>query len=151
MRSCPALEWRLDRSRTAAEEIRQGHPGWQRAEARAILLAICAISGHPAVFEHALSVEKVLPELEHHGGLPATDVEWALLDGNLLWSPLAPLSPTEGATNFVTSDHGPGLPGLLPRHVLEIHAGQRWQVWLLSRRDTAWQPILLLAADSALP
>ena len=58
--ACPALEWRLDRSRTAAEEIRQGHPGWQRAEARAILLAICAISGHPAVFEHALSVEKVL-------------------------------------------------------------------------------------------
>ena len=149
--ACPALEWRLDSPLTAAQELRQGQPGWQRAEARAILLATSAISGHPTVFDHVLNVADMLPELERLDGLPAAQVDWVLLDGNLPWSPITPLNLAGSAANVVVSDQGPGFPGLLPRHVLEIHAGRRWQVWLLTRRETTWQPTLLMGAGGQLP
>jgi N-acetylmuramoyl-L-alanine amidase len=146
--ACPALEWRLEPPLTPAEELRQIRPGWHRAEARAILLAISAISGHPAVFDHLLQPAEILDELVPYGGLPATEVDWALLDGNLAWTPLPPAIPVGAAVDFVDSDQGPGLPGLQPHHVLEIHAGPRWQIWRLDRLGSTWQPILLLGASS---
>ncbi len=153
--ACPALEWRLDPPLTPAREFRQVQPGWHRAEARVVLLAIAAVSGHPYVFDHLLDPARILADLENLGGLPASEIDWALLDGNFPWSPLPALVPVAGSGHSVTSVSGPGLPGLLPRHVLELHAGERWQVWLLNRsadNDKAvWQPTLLLGTGSQLP
>ncbi len=146
--ACPALEWRLDLPQTAQEELRQLKPGWHRAEARAILLAISAISGHPAVFDNTLDLWRIMKELEADGGLPVTEIDWVQVDGNFAWSPLPAFAPVAGAPKSISSNHGPGLPGLLFRHVLEIHAGDRWQVWLLDQARTrtgpGWQPHLLL-------
>jgi hypothetical protein len=153
--ACPALEWRLDLPQTAADELRQLQPGWHRAEARALLLAITAISGHPGVFAHTLNVGEILAGLEIDGGLPADAVDWVQVDGNLIWSPLPVIAPVVGAPKSVSSSHGPGLPGLLPRHILEIHAGDRWQVWLLDQERSAsgpiWRPSLLLGEASQEP
>ncbi len=153
--ACPALEWRLDLPQTAADELRQLQPGWHRAEARAVLLAITAISGHPGVFAHTLNVGEILAGLENDGGLPAGAVDWVQVDGNLIWSPLPVIAPVLGAPKSVGSSHGPGLPGLLPRHILEVHAGDRWQVWLLDQERSAsgpiWRPSLLLGDASQGP
>jgi hypothetical protein len=141
--ACPALEWRLDPPMTSTGELRQVEPGWHRAEARAILLALLAVSGEPAIWDHLLHLPVILAELEPLGGLPAAEVDWALLDGNLAWSPL-PALPTFAATpDSLDSGAGPGLPDLLPGHVLELHAGPRWQVWLVSGGASIRQATLL--------
>ncbi len=153
--ACPALEWRLDPPLTPTQEMRQLQPDWHRAEARAVLLSIAAISGHPAVFEHLMHPEVILRQLERVGGLPAATVDWVQLDGNLPWSPLPAFAPIAGGSDSVDSQTTPGLPAMLSRHTLEIHAGNQWQVWLLERASTdealAWQPTLLLSADDLEP
>ncbi len=146
--ACPALEWRLDPPGTPQVEMRQIQPGWQRAEARAILLAIAAISGHPAVFDHQLQPAELLRRFAALGGLPAADVDWVLVDGSLPWSALWPDEAFPAVARSVDSPLGPGLPGLLPRHLVEIHAGDRWQLWLVAKQDGNWQPTLLLSGES---
>ncbi len=147
--ACPALEWRLDLPQSAQEELRQLHPSWHRAEARAILLAAAAISGHPAVFDHPLHMDKILRDLAIDGGLPVAEVDWVQVDGNWPWTPLVATGPFAAVSKSVSFNHGPHLPGLLGRHVLEIHAGDRWQVWLLERPQVQagdrWQRRLLLS------
>lgn len=145
--AAPALEWLFDPPLTVAQELPQLQPGWHRAEARAILLAIAAISGHPGVFAHTILPTDILATIEAAGGLPAADVDWVQVDGNLPWSPLPDSGTVTTAPRSVDSGHGPGLPALLPRVVFEIHAGQQWQVWLLDQGDTGWQPTLLMGTD----
>ncbi len=149
--AAPALEWLLDPPLTAAQEMRQVHPGWHRAEARAILLAIAAISGHPGVFQNLIQPAEVLSAIEANGGLPAATVDWVQIDGNLPWSPMPALAPVADTALSVDSFRGPGLPALLPRIVFEIHAAEKWQVWLLDQSDTDRQPALLMGTNPQTP
>ena len=142
--ACPALEWRFDPPTSPAAELRMVRPGWQRAEARAILLAVTAVSGYPDVLAHQLQPAELLPLLAPLGGLPTAGVDWVLLDGNLAWSPLPAAPLASQSDEAVDSGTAPGLPTLLPRHTLEIHARERWQLWLLDRVGSGWEPTLLL-------
>jgi len=142
--ACPALEWRLDPPAGVAAEMRQVLPGWHRAEARAILLATAAISGQPAVFDHVLQPDVLLRQLESQGGLAAAKVDWVLVDGNLPWSPLPPGLTVTTRSHTLNPPSGPGLPGLLSRHLMEIHAANRWQLWLVTREQEQWHATLLL-------
>jgi len=132
--ACPALEWRFDPPLTITSELSQTQPGWSLAEARAIFIATAAISGHPAVMTHLLDPGAVIRRLQTRGGLPAERVQWAQLDGNFPWIPVADL-PT------------PGLPAFPVPHTLEVHAGDHWQLWLLS----AAEPVLLLSGPQSAP
>jgi len=151
--ACPALNWTFDPPQTAKVEMLQLQPGWARAEARAVLLSIAAISGHPDVFSQLIDIPRALATIASIGGHAPNTVEWVMLDGNLMWSPL----PTN--QTFTSADHsveleaeqklsgGPGLPALGQQHVLEVHTADQWQVWLLIKNEELWRPLLMLASN----
>ena len=74
------------------------------------------------------------------GGIPLEEVDWAEFDGNLIWSPLAGRQAHRDLSNSSTTavysldlKQGPGLPALGDRHTLEVHAGSKWELWLLEK------------------
>lgn len=137
--SCPALEIRLPGPATPRQEMLMSGRGWQRAEARAILLSIVSVFQPDKQLAPTLDVAAVIAALD--GGIALDDVDWAELDGNLTWSPLsgrAAGGPTSTAVDFsLGSGQGPGLPDLMDRHTLEIHSGPAWQMWLLEKSGRA--------------
>ncbi|MFT5232837.1 MAG: N-acetylmuramoyl-L-alanine amidase [Candidatus Krumholzibacteriia bacterium] len=145
--ACPALAWTFDPPETDVAEMLQLQPGWQRAEARAIMLAFAVISGHPEIMTQLINMPEILDLVARQGGPAADSVEWAMLDGNLMWSPLPPVHSFTSTTDTLNSLTGPGLPARLKQHVLEIHAGQQWQLWLLTKNEDSWRPILMLSSN----
>jgi N-acetylmuramoyl-L-alanine amidase len=137
--ACPALEIRLPGPATPRQEMLFSDRGWQRAEARAVLLSIVSLFQPEQQLAPSLDVAAVIAGLE--GGLALNTVDWAELDGNLMWSPLpGHTQGTHSSTevdNSLDSIHGPGLPDLIDRHTLEIHARGAWQLWLLEKSGAA--------------
>jgi len=153
--SCPALSWTFDPPQTSTTELLQLHPGWQRAEARTILLAIAAISGQPDIMSQLIDLPQVLIMLADQGGLEADAVEWVMLDGNLMWSPLPVAEGFTSTDESVASGTGQSLPARLDQHVLEVHTADQWQLWLLTRirqpyNDQSWRPIKMLTSNDRL-
>ena len=137
--SCPALEIRLPGPATPRQEMLLSERGWQRAEARAILLSIVSVFQPEKQLAPTLDVAAVIADLD--GGIALDSVDWAELDGNLMWSPVSGRD-TGGTTSIagdftLDSGQGPGLPDLMDRHILEIHAGPAWQLWLLEKSGSA--------------
>lgn len=146
--ACPALEISLPGPVSAEDETRLGEAGWQRAEARAILLAVAAALGQENVLQTTITPPALVAGWDT--GFPADSIDWMVLDGNFLWSqaagpgrtdPESALSP--GAGHPLSFRYGPGLPAVGPTHVLEIHAGSRWQLWLVRRVDGGWESELI--------
>jgi N-acetylmuramoyl-L-alanine amidase len=148
--ACPALAVSLPGPSTAEDEILLGDATWQRAEARAILLAVAAVLGQEPVLETTVLPPAIAENLDT--GFPRGSIDWMVLDGNFLWNggvePLLldrPNSTLPPGVDFpLSSGHGPGLPALGSRHTLEIHAGSRWQLWLLHRIERGWESRLML-------
>ncbi len=139
--SCPALEVRLPGAETPSQEMRLAHRGWQRAEARAVLLSIVSLfSGHEELAP-TLKVADVIAGLP--GVPPPARIDWAELDGNFIWSPI-PGPAGETTADSLDSFHDPGLPALLDRHTLEIHAGSLGQLWLLERSGAGFSARLMM-------
>ena len=136
--ACPALEIRLPGPGTSHQEMRLLDRGWQRAEARAVLLSIVSLFQQDGQLAPTLDVAAVIAGLP--GGIPLEEVDWAEIDGNLIWSPLAGRQAHRDLSNSSTTavysldlKQGPGLPALGDRHTLEVHAGSKWELWLLEK------------------
>ncbi|MEN8007770.1 MAG: N-acetylmuramoyl-L-alanine amidase [Candidatus Krumholzibacteriota bacterium] len=141
--ACPALAVRLPLPVTPRQEVRLMARGWQRAEARAVLLSVVSLFQPESRLAPTLDVAAVIAGLD--GGIRPDEVDWAELDGNLLWSPLPPRNedqahrpPSTVAEYSLDSRHGPGLPALGDRHTLEIRAGSKWELWLLEKSDSGF-------------
>jgi N-acetylmuramoyl-L-alanine amidase len=148
--ACPALEVRLPGPKTPRQEMRLAQRGWQRAEARAVLLSLASMLSHPGTgLVPVLDVAAVIADLP--GSPDPAEVDWAELDGNLLWSPISiPETTIDGQvlsparTDSLDSPGGPGLPALLDRHTLEINAGAVRQLWLLERSGSGFTARLMM-------
>jgi len=147
--ACPALEVLLPGPISPRQEMRLLQRGWQRAEARAILLSIASL------FEKDIRLLPTLDLAAVIGNLPGapnpTEVDWAELDGNLLWSPvpIREVTPGEdeispGGATPLDSERDPGLPALLDRHTLEIHSGDLGQMWLLEKSGDGYTARLMM-------
>jgi len=147
--ACPALDIRLAGPDTPRREMRLLERGWQRAEARAVLLSVVSLFQPDGQLAPTLDVASVIAGLP--GGIPLEKVDWAELDGNLIWSPMPrqpdsgnlPNSSTPGGYSL-DSIHGPGLPALGGRHTLEIHAGANWELWLLEKTGSGFTARLMM-------
>lgn len=115
--------------------------GWQRAEARAILMSVVSFfdgGGEPAP---GLDIASVIKDLAGARDLAA--VEWAELDGNFIWSPMPePASETDPVS--LDSWRDPGLPDLIDRHTLEIHSGGTSRLWLLENTADGFAARLMM-------
>jgi hypothetical protein len=144
--ACPALEVRLPGPETPGREMLLSHRGWQRAEARAVLLSIVSLFSQGNRDVRTLDVAAVIAGLP--GAPPVEDVEWAELDGNLAWSPVPARNHagelSQFAANALDSGGDPGLPALLERHTLEIRAGAFQQLWLLEKSGTGYDARLMM-------
>lgn len=138
--ACPALEVLLPGPATTPRELLLSDRGWQRAEARAVLMSIVSLLAGGENPAPTLDVAAVIANLP--GAPKPEDVFWAELDGNLNWSPVPSIPALEGLSpgtaDSLSSFQDPGLPDLLDRHTLEIHADQEWQLWLLEKSDTGY-------------
>ena len=141
--ACPALEVRLPGPETPRQEMRLLDRGWQRAEARAVLLSVVSLFQQDGHLAPTLDVAAIIAGLT--GGIPVDEVDWAELDGNLIWSPMPRRQdPRDGpnssnrALNSLDSPYGPGLPALGHRHTLEIRAGSKWELWLLEKSGSGF-------------
>ncbi len=147
--ACPALEVRLPGPRSPRQEMRLSQRGWQRAEARAVLLSVASLFQTGTRLVPTLDVAALIAALP--GSPDPAGVDWAEIDGNLLWSPV-PVPDTTGDGEDLSSDHadsldsskGPGLPALLDRHTLEINAGGVRQLWLLERSGSGFSARLMM-------
>ena len=127
-----------------------GQAGRQRAEARAIFLSVCAALGDVRALDLTIQPLAIIQQLDTDF-LPG-EIDWMELDGNFIWTTREASSkqlvggfPSTGESEIpVSSNQGPGLPALTPRHTLEIHSGSHWQLWLLDRREAGWKTRLLL-------
>jgi N-acetylmuramoyl-L-alanine amidase len=139
--ACPALEARLPGPVTPGQEMRLLDRGWQRAEARAILMSVVSFfdgGGEPAP---GLDIASVIKDLAGARDLAA--VEWAELDGNFIWSPMPePASETDPVS--LDSWLDPGLPDLIDRHTLEIHSGGTSRLWLLENTADGFAARLMM-------
>jgi len=148
--ACPALEVRLPGPWTPRQEMRLAQRGWQRAEARAILLSLASLLSKAGTgLVPVLDVAAVITDLP--GSPDPAEVDWAELDGNLLWSPIPVLETTTdgqdlspAGTDSLDSSGGPGLPALLDWHTLEISAGDVRQLWLLERSGSGFSARLMM-------
>ncbi len=138
--ACPALEIRLPGPATSHREMRLLDRGWQRAEARAVLLSVLSLFQQNGDLVPTLDVAAVIAGLD--GGIPLEEVDWARLDGNLIWSPMPRLSTPVAFS--LDSSHGPGLPALGDRHTLEVHAGSKWEMWLLEKTGSGFEARLMM-------
>ena len=147
--ACPALEVRLPGPRSPRQEMRLSQRGWQRAEARTVLLSVASLFETENRLVPTLDVAAIIADLP---GAPVPSVvDWAELDGNLLWSPVpireVTVDPTDLSLNRadpLDSARDPGLPALLDRHTLEIHAGDIRQLWLLERFGSGYAARLMM-------
>jgi hypothetical protein len=126
--ACPALVVELPA--VASDEDGLADPRTQDAQARALLLAVAAAWQGDVVPEEAAALSAVMA-----GFADARDVDWALWDGNLAWLP--PYRPDAFA------DDTP-LPARGDRHILELHRGEAWQLWAVTRTGSRWTGALLL-------
>ena len=147
--ACPALEVRLPGPQSPRQEMRQSQRGWQRVEARAVLLSIASLFEAETGLVPTLDMAAVIADLV--GSADLAEVDWAELDGNLAWSPVPALEPTGGGAEFpsggahsLDSPGDPGLPALLDRHTLEINAGDIRQLWLLERSGSGFSARLMM-------
>lgn len=146
--ACPALEVRLPGPWTPRQEMRLTQRGWQRAEARTVLLSLASLSSGTG-FIATLDVAAIIADLP--GAPDLAEVDWAELDGNLIWSPFPiPESTTDGQhlsparAKSLGLSSGPGLPAQLHRHTLEINAGDVRQLWLLERSGPGFTGRLMM-------
>jgi len=147
--ACPALEVRLPGPISPRQEMRQSQRGWQRVEARSVLLSIASLFEAGTGLVPTLDMAAVIADLV--GSADLAEVDWAELDGNLVWSPVPSLEPTGGGAEFpsdgahsLDSPGDPGLPALLDRHTLEINAGGIRQLWLLERSGSGFSARLMM-------
>ena len=138
--ACPALEIRLPGPATPADEMRLLERGWQRAEARAVLMSVVS------VFEGGQYLAPTLDGAELIGVLPertwSGNVDWAELDANFIWSPLPELGT--GAPDSLDSWRDPGLPDLIGRHTLEIHAEESSLLYLIEKTADGYAGRLMM-------
>ncbi len=125
--ACPAVVVMLEEPVDEATEQRLTAPSWQNAVARALF------AGTVELFEPDTPGVR-LPELIAAlgaGALDAATLDLVRLDGNLQWLP--PYGPRSKSSvpSWQTGDRG--LPARGDRHVLELRAGSRWQLWTLDR------------------
>ncbi len=148
--ACPALEVFLPGpDRNGWEEILE-NTDWLRAEARALLLATCAVFDSDRVLNTAIDPLVVLHEI---APLMEPDaIQWIEWDGNFLWTLPAVLPAVASSSRIpaesVSSIAGPGLPARGPVHTLEVHTRDRWQLWLVERHDGRWSGRILLEGES---
>ncbi|MCB1184203.1 hypothetical protein KDM41_12275, partial [bacterium] len=135
----------------ADKETRLAAPGWARAEGRAVLLACAAALGDSARDDDLLAPAAALAAIATAGGPAPRTASWARLDGNFPWSPLPPAPPVAAAPDSVPSPDGPPWPARGDRHVLELVAGDDWQLWLLDRDPSGWRATRLLPAADPTP
>jgi len=147
--ACPALAVGFPGPQLPWQEMLVSQRGWQRAEARAVLLSLVSLLEEEGRRTPTIDVAAVIRELP--GSLDPSAVNWAELDGNLLWSPIPPridparpgeLSPE--ASVIINSSLEPGLPDLMDRHTLEIHAGGVSQLWLLEKSGAGFAARLMM-------
>lgn len=144
--ACPALDVALPGPDTAADEIRLADPAWQMAEARALLLAMAAT--WDTLDQPGPSVDPAALIARLPGAAAPTAVDWARLDGNFDWMPPRPgqLAAGTPGSDSLHSGYGTGWPFPAGPHVLEIHTGASWQLWLLDGEATARTPLILMEA-----
>ena len=147
--ACPALEVRLPGPQYPRQEMRLSQRGWQRAEARAVLLSIASLFEKETRLVPTLDVAAIIADLP--GAPDPTAVDWAELDGNLSWSPVPVREITADTTDHFSagsqpldSARGPGLPALAGRHTLEIQIGNVRQLWLLQRSGSEYAARLMM-------
>ena len=144
--ACPAVEVRLPGPETPRREILLSHRGWQRAEARVVLLSIVSLFNQDDREVPTIDVAAIITDLP--GAPPVEDVQLVELDGNFIWSPVPARDHPEDLSSHVTGtlDSGgdPPLPALLDRHTLEIRAGAFQQLWLLDKTDSGFDARLMM-------
>ena len=147
--ACPTLEVRLPGPATPRQEMRLLQRGWQRAEARAVLLSVASLFEKETRLVPTLNVAAIIADLP--GAPDPRAVDWAELDGNLLWSPVPtredmadPADLFGNRPDPLDSSGEPGLPDLLDRHTLEIQAGGERQLWLLERSGSGFSARLMM-------
>lgn len=147
--ACPALEVWFPAPQSPRQEMFLSSRGWQRAEARAVLLSLVSLFEPDGRLATTLDVPGIIADLP--GGLDPMAVTWAELDGNLIWSPVPPREEPVGAADLspdaplpLDSSRDPGLPDLLDRHTLEIRTRTHWQLWLLERSGSGQTARLLM-------
>lgn len=133
--SCPAIDTRWPAPHSPRQEMDLSERGWLRTEARTLLLAVASLFGNETGLVPVVDVASVIANLP---GAPAvSQVEWAELDGNLVWSP---------GPEPLNSFQGPGLPDLLDRHTLEIVSGTVRQLWLLERSGSGFEARIMFTS-----
>jgi N-acetylmuramoyl-L-alanine amidase len=147
--ACPALEVRLPGPQSPGQEMYLSQRGWQRAEARAVLLSLASMFETEGRLISTLDVASILRDLP--GAPEPSSVVWAELDGNLIWSPV-PVRENGADLTDLSSDRAepldssryPGLPALLERHTLEIRALGVQQLWLLEKSGSGYSARLMM-------
>lgn len=147
--ACPALEVRLPGPQSPRQEMRLSSRGWQRSEARAVLISVASLFGNGDRLVPTLDMDAVISNLP--GSMDPTSVDWAELDGNFIWSPvpIREFTSQGGDLSFDRADSldstgDPGLPDLVDRHTLEIHIGHIRQLWLLERSGSRFTARLMM-------
>jgi N-acetylmuramoyl-L-alanine amidase len=138
--ACPALEIRLPGPATPADEMRLLERGWQRGEARAVLMSIVSVFHDDQDLAPALDVAELIGVLPT--GKWSADVDWAELDGNFIWSPLP--EPGTAVPDSLDSWRDPGLPDLIDRHTLEVHGGGTSRLYLIEKTADGYAGRLMM-------
>ena len=130
----PALQVSLPGPDDIATEEELNDPPRQQAIARALLLGIAALWVGEEVIDDSLDLVDLL-QAAPPTMLPLDRLDWARLDGNFFWQPVAAgRQGTAVAAPALSYLETPGLPALGPHHTVELHAGGSWQLWALSLR-----------------